>query len=365
MNRRDFIYAASAGTASAAMPAATVAQGNRESRSDGPRTAAKLKTITLEEHFVSPGFVAGPGKDFTEALQKRGAGGVRILRQLQDVGDGRIAEMDAAGIDMQVLSLNAPGVEQADAAEQVAIARESNDLLADIVKKNSKRFAGFAALPVAAPEQAADELDRRVRQQGFKGTMINGHSRGRYLDDKFFSPILERAEALNVPIYLHPTVPPKAVADVLYGGFSPAVSGVFASSGWGWHIETAVHLIRMILGGVFDRHPKLQVVVGHLGEGLPFMLPRLNRNMPTQLTKLERPLGAYLRENVHYTFAGFNFPATFLDLLLEVGVERIMFSVDHPYGSMAEARAFLDQSPVTSSDRMRIAHGNAERLLNL
>ena len=224
MNCRDFIYAASAGTASAAMPAATVAQGNRESRSDGPRTAAKLRTITLEEHFVSPGFVAGPGKDFTEALQKRGAGGVRILKQLQDVGDGRIAEMDAAGIDMQVLSLNAPGVEQADVAEQVAIARESNDFLADIVKKNPKRFAGFAALPVAAPEQAADELDRRVRQQGFKGTLINGHTRGRYLDDKFFSPILERAEALNVPIYLHPTVPPKAVADVLYGGFSPAVS---------------------------------------------------------------------------------------------------------------------------------------------
>jgi uncharacterized protein len=244
-------------------------------------------------------------------------------------------------------------------------AREANDFLADIVRNNPKRFAGFAALPVAAPDQAAEELDRRVRQQGFKGTMINGHTRGRYLDDKFFSPILERAEALNVPIYLHPTVPPKAVADVLYGGFSPAVSGVFAASGWGWHIETAVHLIRMILGGVFDRHPKLQVVVGHLGEGLPFMLPRLNRNMPPQLTKLDRPLGAYLRENVHYTFAGFNFPATFLDLLLEVGVDRIMFSVDHPYGSMAEARTFLDHIPVSASDRERIAHGNAERLFNL
>ena len=216
--------------------------------------------------------------------------------------------MDAAGIDMQVLSLNSPGVEQADVAEQVAIARELNDFLADVVKKNPKRFAGFAALPVAAPEQAADELDRRVRQQGFKGTLINGHSRGRYLDDKFFWPILERAEALNVPIYLHPTVPAKPVADVLYGGFSPAVSGMFAAAGWGWHIETGVHLIRMILGGVFDRYPKLQVVVGHLGEGVPFMLPRLNRNLPTRMTKLARPLAAYLRENVHYTFAGFNFP---------------------------------------------------------
>lgn len=365
MNRRDFIHAASIGAVSAAMPTATDAQGSREVRNDAPQGAARLRTITLEEHFVTPGFVAGPGRGFIERLRNTGARGVRIFGQLQDVGDGRIAEMDAAGIDMQVLSLNSPGVEQAEPAEQIAIARESNDFLADVVKKNPKRFAGFACLPVAAPEQAAEELDRRVRQQGFKGTLINGHTRGRYLDDKVFSPILERAEALNVPIYLHPTVPPKPVADVLYGGFSPAVSGVFAAAGWGWHIETGVHLIRMILGGVFDRYPKLQVVIGHLGEGVPFMLPRLNKNLPPEMTKLARPLGAYLRENVHYTFAGFNFPATFLDLLLEVGVDRIMFSADHPYGSMAEARAFLDHIPVSAADRERIAHGNAERLFNL
>jgi predicted TIM-barrel fold metal-dependent hydrolase len=365
MNRRDFIHAASVGAASATMPTMTIAQGSREIRNDAPQVGAKLRTITLEEHFASPGWFAGPGRGFIERLRNTGTRGARILEQLQDVGDTRIAEMDAAGIDVQVLSLNSPGIEQADVTEQVAIARESNDFLADVVKKNPKRFAGFAALPVAAPEQAADELDRRVRQQGFKGTLINGHSRGRYLDDKFFWPILERAEALNVPIYLHPTVPAKPVADVLYGGFSPAVSGMFAAAGWGWHIETGVHLIRMILGGVFDRYPKLQVVIGHLGEGVPFMLPRLNRNLPMEMTKLARPLAAYLRENVYYTFAGFNFPATFLDLLLEVGVERIMFSVDHPYGSMVEARSFLDQIPVTAADRERIAHGNAERLFNL
>jgi uncharacterized protein len=324
-----------------------------------------LRTITLEEHFTSPGFLAGPGREFMERIRNAGPRGATIMQQLEDVGDGRIAEMDAAGIDMQVLSLNAPGVEQADVGEQIAIARESNDFLADAVKKNPKRFAAFASLPVAAPEQAADELDRRVKQQGFKGTLINGHTRGRYLDDKFFSPILERAEALNVPIYLHPTIPPKPVVDALYGGFSPAVSGVFAAAGWGWHIETGVHLIRMILGGVFDRHPKLQVVVGHLGEAIPFMLPRMNRNFPPEMTKLARPFAAYLRENVHYTFGGFNFPTTFLDLFLEVGVDRIMFSVDHPYGSMVEARAFLDHLPVSPADRERIAHGNAERLFNL
>jgi predicted TIM-barrel fold metal-dependent hydrolase len=365
MNRRDFIYAASVGAASTAMPAVTVAQNNRDTRGDGPRVRPKLRTITLEEHFASPGFVAGPGRSFVEQLRGRGPHGMRIVEQLQEVGPSRMAEMDAADIDMQVLSLNAPGIEQADVAEQVAIAHEANDFLADMVKTNPKRFAGLAALPVAAPDQAADELDRRVRQQGFKGTLINGHSRGRYLDDKFFWPILERAEALEVPIYLHPTVPPKPVVEALYGGFSPAVSGVFAGAGWGWHIETGVHLIRMILGGVFDRYPKLQVVIGHLGEGIPFMLPRLNRNLPTEMTKLGRPLGAYLRENVHYTFAGFNFPATFLDLLLEVGVERIMFSVDYPYGSMVEARSFLDHLPVSAADRDRIAHGNAERLFKL
>lgn len=324
-----------------------------------------MRTITLEEHFISPGFLAGPGKGFAELLRSRGPRGERMYEQLQDIGDKRIAEMDAAGIDMQVLSLNSPGVEQAEAAEQLSIAVESNDFLAEAVKKYPSRFAAFAALPVAAPDRAAEELDRRVRQQGFKGTLINGHTRGRYLDDKFFSPILERAEALNVPIYLHPTVPPKAVVEASFGGFSPAVTAMLVGGAWGWHIETSVHLIRMMLGGVFDRYPKLQVVIGHLGEGIPFMLPRLNKNLPTEVTKLDRPIGAYLRENVHYTFGGFNFPATFLNLLLEVGVGRIMFSVDHPYGSMAEARAFLQHIPVSEVDREHIAHGNAETLLGL
>jgi predicted TIM-barrel fold metal-dependent hydrolase len=285
--------------------------------------------------------------------------------QLQDIGDKRIAEMDAAGIDMQVLSLNSPGVEQAEAAEQLSIAVESNDFLAEAVKKHPSRFAAFAILPTAVPDKAAEELERRVRQQGFKGALINGHTRGRYLDDKFFWPILERAEALNVPIYLHPTVPPKAVVEASFGGFSPSVTAMLTGGAWGWHIETATHLIRMILGGVFDRYPKLQVAVGHLGEGIPFMLPRLNRNLPKEVTNLHRPIAAYLRENVHYTFGGFNFPATFLNLLLEVGVGRIMFSVDYPYGSMAEARAFLQHLPVSEVDRERIAHGNAEKLLGL
>jgi predicted TIM-barrel fold metal-dependent hydrolase len=322
-----------------------------------------MRTIAVEEHFVSPGFIANSGREFTARV--RHGHGARIFEQLQEVGAKRIAEMDAAGIDMQVLSLNAPGVEQAETADAIAIAREANDFLAEAVSNNPTRFAGLAAVPIQAPEQAVKELERRVRQQRFKGAVINGHTRGRYLDDPLFRPVLECAEALDAPIYLHPTIPPKPVVDAYFSGFAPPVSATFAAASWGWHIETAVHVIRMILGGVFDRHPKLQVVIGHLGEGIPFMLPRLNRNLPTELTKLARPLGAYLRENVHYTFGGFNFPATFLDLLLEIGVERILFSVDYPYGSMVEARAFLAQLPVGPADRERIAHGNAERLFGL
>jgi len=142
------------------------------------------------------------------------------------------------------------------------------------------------------------------------------------------------------------------------------VSDMLAGPGWGWHIETAIHVIRLILGGVFDRYPNLQIVVGHMGEGLPFMLQRLDV-MPMAMTNLQDPISFYLRQNVHYTFSGFNFTPTFLDLLLEVGVDRIMFSADHPYASMTQARAFLNQLPVSAADKERIAHGNAERLLKL
>jgi uncharacterized protein len=324
-----------------------------------------MRTITLEEHFAPPGFLDGAGRSLKDHIAKTGARGAKILEQLGEVGERRLAEMDAAGIDMQVLSINAPGTEQLDAAGAVILARGANDFLAAAVKRHPARFAGLATLPTAAPEAAAGELERCVRTHGFCGALINGHVRGSYLDDQFFWPIFERAEALNVPIYMHPTRPPQAVVDAQFSGFSPEVSWVFSTSGWGWHIETAVHVIRLILGGVFDRYPKLQIVVGHLGEGLSFMLPRLDRNLQPPLTKLQRTLGEYLRQNVHYTFGGFNFPATFSGLLLEVGAERIMFSVDHPYGSMAQARAFLEQIPVSAADKERIAHGNAEKLFGL
>ena len=254
--------------------------------------------------------------------------------------------------------------EQLDGTGSVALARAANDHLAEAVKRHPSRFAAFAALPTPAPDAAADELERTVRDYDFKGAMIKGHSRGRYLDDEFFWPVLRRAEALQVPLYLHPAPPPQQVIAASYtGNFAPEVTSVLSTRAWGWHIETATHVLRLILSGAFDRYPTLQMVIGHMGEALPFMLPRIENSLSMQVTKLERPIGAYLRENVHYTFSGFNFTATFLDLFLQVGVDRIMFSADHPFGSMA--RAFLDQLPVSTADRERIAHGNAERLLRL
>jgi len=321
-----------------------------------------MRTIALEEHFASPGFLDGPGHELKAQALKFGAVAAKLFEQLCDVGEKRIAEMDAARIDVQVLSLTSPGTEQLVGDDAMALARESNDFLADAVKKNPDRLAGFAALPTATPEKAAKELERMVRDHGFKGAVINGHNRGRYLDDKFFWPIFESAEALAVPIYLHPTQPPRPVIEASYSGFSPIVTDILSGAGWGWHIETAIHVIRLILGGVFDRYPRLQIVIGHMGEALPFMLQRLDA-MPMAMTQLARPISAYLRENVHYTFSGFNFTPTFLDLMLQVGIDRIMFSTDHPYSSMADARAFLDKLPVSSADQTKIAHGNAERIL--
>lgn len=323
-----------------------------------------MRTVTVEEHFASPGFLDGPGSEVREHA-KQGGRFAKIIDLLTDIGDGRVALMDAAGIDVQVLSLTAPGLEQADVADAVAIARESNDYLAAAVKKHPTRFAGLAAMAIGDPAKAAQELEKRVRQDGFKGAVINGHNRGRYLDDKFYAPVLECAAALDVPIYLHPTRPPQAVIDAQYRGFSPLLDTVFAGPGWGWHLETALHIVRIVLGGVFDRHPNLQFGIGHLGEGLVGMFQRFDWTMPPAMTKLKRPVSDYLRQNVSYSFSGFNFHATFLALLCEVGVDRIMFSVDHPYQSMAAGRAFLDQIPVSAADRERIAHSNAEKLFKL
>jgi uncharacterized protein len=323
-----------------------------------------MRTITLEEHYATPAFIKGPGRDIAERAKRLGGRATELFEALPDIGAKRIAAMDAARIDVQVLSLTAPGFEQMDGEEARPFARDTNDALAAATRQHPGRLAGFAALPTGDPKAAATELERCVRDLGFKGTLINGHIRGRYMDDKFFWPIFESAVALDVPVYMHPARSPQAVVDALYKGFSDNVNTMLSLAGWGWHIETAIHVVRIILGGVFDQFPKLQICIGHLGETLPFMLRRLDVMTP-EATGLKHPISHYLRNNVHYTFGGFNFTAPFLNLLLEVGVDRIMFSADYPYASMPAARAFLDQLPVSPADRERIAHGNAERLLRM
>ncbi|OBG20981.1 amidohydrolase family protein [Mycobacterium sp. 852002-51057_SCH5723018] len=316
-----------------------------------------MRTIALEEHYATTEFLNGPGR----WLASRAG----IVEPISDLGDGRIAAMDEAGVDLAVLSLAAPGVEQLDGREAVGLARNCNDELAAAVGRYPDRLAGFATLPVSAPDEAAAELDRTVRRHGFLGAVINGHSQGRYLDDPFFDPVLAHAAELQVPIYLHPTIPPAGVIESSYAGFADKVTFALATVGWGWHINTATHVLRLIVGGVFDRHPSLQFVIGHMGEGIPFMLPRFDATLTPELTGLQHPVSTYLRRNLHYTFASFNDEATYANLVAQVGVDRVCFSADYPFWSMKAARAFLDNLALGDDDRALISHRNAERLLGI
>ena len=218
--------------------------------------------------------------------------------------------MDEAGIDLQVISHTTPGVQHLDPDTAIPLAREANDALARAVAEHPDRFAGFATLPTSAPEAAADELERAVTELGFRGAMVNGHTNGRFLDDPAFDVLLERFERLGVVLYLHPAEPVPAVRDAYYEGFDPAVSWFLSAAAFGWHAETGLHVLRMVLAGVFDRHPRLQLVIGHMGEMLPFMLARVDDNLPPAVSGLDRLPSEYILSNVHITTSGlFTHPA--------------------------------------------------------
>lgn len=316
-----------------------------------------MRVIAVEEHYGSHRVVEASGGQVPLA----GA----LEAKLTDLGEGRIADMDAAGIDVQLLSLNTPGAQALTSADAVQLVREENDRLAEAVRARPDRLAALASLPTVNPEAAADELERAVRRLGFRGGIVNGHTGGRFLDDHACWPILERAEALEVPIYLHPAPPVPTVVDLYYRGFAPEVSWALGAGAWGWHIETGLHVLRLILAGVFDRFPRLQLVVGHMGEALPFMLARTDDRLPRDLTKLERPVSAYVRENLYLTTSGFFTVPPLLNAILEVGADRILFAVDYPFSPNQRGRAFLDAMPVSPADREKIAHLNAERLFRL
>lgn len=296
-----------------------------------------------------------------------------------DLGEGRIAAMDAAGIDVQILS-NVPGAEAVEPPLAVELARQANEAVAAAVTEHPDRFHGFATLPMLDPDAAAAELERAVRNDGFVGALINGHINGRYLDDKFFWPVFECAETLNVPIYLHPTVPPQPVIDAYYKGFAPEVSARLSVAGVGWHIDTGIHCIRLILGGVFDRFPRLQIIVGHHFEALSWMAWRTDYAFPVEETGLKRTIKEYLRENFYGgilagVFANQDPGATdpswslsfnaYLGMVNLIGIDRIVFTTDYPFANMKAGRQFFDQMPINPADKAKIAHINAERVLGL
>jgi uncharacterized protein len=327
-----------------------------------------MKVIAIEEHFtiqaIAEANSARRTATGTGAVPPPGRMASQVSR-LQDLGAGRLADMDASGITMQVLSHVGPATQALDAASAVPLAREANDALAQAVAAHPDRFAGFATLPTPDPRAAAAELERAVTSLGFKGALINGHTQGRFLDDQAFWPILEAAESLGVAIYLHPTEPVAAVRDAYYAGFDPAVSQLLATSGWGWHIETGLHSLRLILAGIFDRFPRLQIIIGHMGEALPFMLARTNTVLNQSVTHLQRSVEDYFLAHFSITTSGFFTNPPLLCTLPVVGAGRILFAVDYPFSTNDEGRRFLDAAPLSQEDKERIAHGNAERLLRL
>jgi predicted TIM-barrel fold metal-dependent hydrolase len=234
-----------------------------------------MRTIAPEEHCLTPELreLLGPQIHPDYAVHRWPPA---LETRLMDLSEGRIAEMDAHGIDVQVLSMLQPGLEHGPADRAVPAARAFNDRVAAAIAAHPGRFAGFAALPTADPTAAADELARAVRELGFKGALVNGRTLERFLDDQFFWPMFESAAALGVPIYLHRMPPPQAVYDAYYTGFGDAVGFMLGAPAWGWHIETGLHALRLILAGVFDRFPRLQLINGHVGEVIPFMLARID-----------------------------------------------------------------------------------------
>jgi predicted TIM-barrel fold metal-dependent hydrolase len=270
---------------------------------------------------------------------------------------------------VQVLSHAQPGV-QVLADEQtelaVAVSREVNDWLADAVAAHPDRFAGFAMLPTQSPADAADELQRAVCDLGFKGALINGHTNGRYLDDPSYEVLLGKAESLGVPIYIHPTDPPQTVTDIYYAPFDAALVPT-----WGWPVETGTHLLRLICTGVFDRHPNLKIIVGHMGELLPFCFTRLNvgLTMAGWLTgeqpTMRNSVAHYLRENVFITSSGVFDVPVFDCARAMLGLDNLMFSVDYPFQDNFAAMEFLNRCGLSPADKERFAHGTADTLLKL
>ena len=316
-----------------------------------------MKRIALEEHFVldEPAHLER-WRTLVPDIPQPTFDKLRTV--ITDVGERRLEAMSAAGIDLAVLS-NA-GVVQGvlDPTPAMRHAREANDFLAEAVRRHPTRYAGFATVPLQNPAAGAGELERAVRQLGLKGVMIFGHTDGRYLDDDRFRPFWERAEALDVPVYLHASDP--LVTPPTYAG-RPELIGAT----WSWTAETAAHTLRLVYGGTFERYPKVNLMLGHMGETLPYLLWRLDARAGAFGGEMKVKPSEIIRRNVAVTTAGmFSDPP--LDCALQaLGEDRVMYSVDHPFESMTAANQWFENAPLSAEAREKVAWRNAARLLKL
>jgi uncharacterized protein len=321
-----------------------------------------MKTITLEEHFLTETYVratasysATSGMQFPEMQAK-----------LLDLGVGRIAAMDEAGIDLQVLSLVAFEFEGLSAADGAAVARDVNDELAAAVATYPDRLAGFATLALKNVSEATKELERCITRLGFRGVMLNGTVEGRFFDDARYLPFFEAAAALKVPVYLHPAPPPEPVRKAYFSGLPGELGRMLSIAGWGWHAETALHTLRLIVSGLFDKVPGLQIVIGHMGEGLPFALAR-SSGILSRAARLKEPVAEYFKTNIHLTTSGYFTLPPLRCALDVVGIERMMFSVDYPFSPNTKGREFLGKvAEMLSPEELEmLVGGNAAKVLGL
>jgi predicted TIM-barrel fold metal-dependent hydrolase len=320
-----------------------------------------MRTITLEEHFVTPGFLQATG-----AYYGNGAPALQALQQkLLDLGDGRIADMDEAGVDLQLLSLAAIGLDELTAATATPLLCDINDELAGAIRAHPKRFAGLATLAMKEPAAAAKELERCIDTLGFKGLILDGTTGGEFMDQPRFLPVFEAANALKIPIYLHPAPPPKAVKEVYFSGLPAEAAHLLSIAGWGWHAENGLHALRLIVSGLFDRFPDLQIVIGHMGEGLPYALARSSGVLTAATKHLQRSVAEYFHHNFHVTTSGYFTLPPFQCALEVVGIDRLMYSVDYPFSPNTRGRDFLNALSLAETDFAKLTHGNAEALFKV
>jgi predicted TIM-barrel fold metal-dependent hydrolase len=319
-----------------------------------------VRVVTLEEHFATADYLRA-----TENFMPPVATSESLRAALLDLDETRIAAMDMGGVDVQVLSLAAGGQHQLTPADATALVRDANDRAFAATRRHPGRLRMFASLALRQPELAADELRRGVAELGCVGGFLNGTEGGSFLDDPRYTPIFEAAVDLGVPLYLHPTPPPRQVRDVYTAGLPEPSAYFLATAAWGWHAELGLHCLRIILAGVLDRHPGLRLIVGHLGEHLPYSLYRAQDGLPPSVTGLQRPVSHYLLDHFTFTTSGYFTTPPFMCARDVVGSERLMYSVDYPYRTPRAGADFLRQLPISASELAQVAAGNAERYLNL